>query len=69
MASACIGQDSARCHEIHSLTEFHDDLWRPIVTPVRVRPGLALSNNATSWPEKRCHDVGRRSGSPRAGFL
>jgi len=34
------GQNCARCHEMRSPTEFRDDLWRPIVTHMRVRAGL-----------------------------
>ncbi|HYQ72977.1 MAG TPA: c-type cytochrome [Gammaproteobacteria bacterium] len=30
----------ARCHEMRSPTEFRDDLWKPIVTHMRVRAGL-----------------------------
>jgi hypothetical protein len=30
----------ARCHELRSLTEFRDDLWRPVVTHMRVRAVL-----------------------------
>ena len=29
-----------RCHEMRSPTEFRDDLWKPIVTHMRVRAGL-----------------------------
>ena len=30
----------ARCHEMRSPTEFRDDLWKPIVTHMRVRAGM-----------------------------
>lgn len=30
----------ARCHDMRSPTEFRDDLWKPIVTHMRVRAGL-----------------------------
>ena len=30
----------ARCHEMRSPTEFRDDIWKPIVTHMRVRAGL-----------------------------
>jgi mono/diheme cytochrome c family protein len=30
----------ARCHELRSPTEFRDDIWKPIVTHMRVRAGL-----------------------------
>jgi len=30
----------SRCHEMCSPTEFRDDLWKPIVTHMRVRAGL-----------------------------
>ena len=33
-------QNCARCHEMRGPTEFRDDLWRPIVTHMRVRAGL-----------------------------
>lgn len=33
-------QNCARCHDMRSPTEFRDDLWRPIVTHMRVRAGL-----------------------------
>jgi cytochrome c5 len=29
-----------RCHEMRSPTEFRDDIWKPIVTHMRVRAGL-----------------------------
>jgi len=29
-----------RCHELRSPTEFRDDLWKPIVTHMRIRAGL-----------------------------
>lgn len=30
----------ARCHEMRSPTEFRDDIWKPIVTHMRIRAGL-----------------------------
>jgi mono/diheme cytochrome c family protein len=33
-------QNCARCHEMRSPTEFRDDLWKPIVTHMRIRAGL-----------------------------
>lgn len=30
----------ARCHNLRPPTEFRDDLWRPIVTHMRIRAGL-----------------------------
>lgn len=33
-------QNCSRCHNMRSPTEFRDDLWRPIVTHMRVRAGL-----------------------------
>ena len=33
-------QNCARCHEMRGPTEFRDDLWKPIVTHMRVRAGL-----------------------------
>lgn len=33
-------QNCARCHELRNPTEFRDDLWKPIVTHMRVRAGL-----------------------------
>jgi mono/diheme cytochrome c family protein len=34
------GNNCARCHEMRSPTEFRDDLWKPIVTHMRIRAGL-----------------------------
>lgn len=33
-------QNCARCHNMRQPTEFRDDLWKPIVTHMRVRAGL-----------------------------
>lgn len=33
-------QNCARCHEMRNPTEYRDDLWKPIVTHMRVRAGL-----------------------------
>jgi len=33
-------QNCARCHEMRDPMEFRDDLWKPIVTHMRVRAGL-----------------------------
>ncbi len=33
-------QNCARCHEMRNPNEFRDDLWKPIVTHMRVRAGL-----------------------------
>lgn len=33
-------QNCARCHELRNPTEFRDDIWKPIVTHMRVRAGL-----------------------------
>lgn len=33
-------QNCGRCHELRNPTEFRDDLWKPIVTHMRVRAGL-----------------------------
>ncbi|MGD8311195.1 MAG: cytochrome c [Gammaproteobacteria bacterium] len=33
-------QNCARCHNMRDPTEFRDDLWKPIVTHMRVRAGL-----------------------------
>ncbi len=33
-------ENCARCHEMRDPMEFRDDLWRPIVTHMRVRAGL-----------------------------
>ncbi len=33
-------ENCARCHNMRNPTEFRDDLWRPIVTHMRVRAGL-----------------------------
>lgn len=33
-------QNCTRCHELRNPTEFRDDLWKPIVTHMRVRAGL-----------------------------
>lgn len=33
-------QNCDRCHELRNPTEFRDDLWKPIVTHMRVRAGL-----------------------------
>ncbi len=30
----------ARCHELRSPTEFRDDIWKPIMTHMRIRAGL-----------------------------
>lgn len=33
-------QNCARCHNMRDPKEFRDDLWKPIVTHMRVRAGL-----------------------------
>jgi len=33
-------QNCSRCHNMRSPTEFRDDLWKPIVTHMRIRAGL-----------------------------
>jgi len=33
-------RNCTRCHELRNPTEFRDDLWKPIVTHMRVRAGL-----------------------------
>jgi len=33
-------QNCSRCHEMRDPTEFRDDLWKPIVTHMRIRAGL-----------------------------
>ena len=33
-------QNCARCHNMRDPKEFRDDLWRPIVTHMRIRAGL-----------------------------
>ena len=34
------GNNCGRCHEMRSPTEFRDDVWKPIVTHMRIRAGL-----------------------------
>ena len=38
--AASWSDNCSRCHEMRDPTEFRDDLWRPIVTHMRVRAGL-----------------------------
>ncbi|WP_197722130.1 hypothetical protein [Sulfuriflexus mobilis] len=33
-------QNCARCHNMRDPKEFRDDLWKPIVTHMRIRAGL-----------------------------
>lgn len=33
-------QNCARCHNMRDPNEFRDDIWKPIVTHMRVRAGL-----------------------------
>lgn len=33
-------QNCARCHNMRDPKEFRDDLWKPVVTHMRVRAGL-----------------------------
>ena len=34
------GNNCTRCHEMRSPTEFRDDIWKPIMTHMRIRGGL-----------------------------
>jgi len=38
--AASWSQNCARCHEMRDPMEFRDDIWKPIVTHMRVRAGL-----------------------------
>lgn len=38
--AATWGNNCARCHEMRSPTEFRDDIWKPIVSHMRIRAGL-----------------------------
>jgi len=37
-------QNCARCHNMRDPKEFRDDLWKPIVTHMRIRAGLTGSD-------------------------
>ncbi len=64
----------ARCHEMRSPTEFRDDLWKPIVTHMRVRGGLTGQQQrdilaflqASNHP--RSEKVSLIDGSPGTGL-
>lgn len=34
------GNNCARCHDMRSPTEFRDDIWKPIISHMRIRAGL-----------------------------
>lgn len=38
--AAMWSQNCARCHNMRDPKEFRDDLWKPIVTHMRIRAGL-----------------------------
>jgi len=67
----------ARCHELRSPTEFRDDIWKPIVTHMRVRAGLTGQQSrdvlaflqASNHPRaEKVSSVSVDDGSPGTGL-
>ena len=63
-----------RCHEMRSPTEFRDDIWKPIVTHMRIRAGLTGQQSrdvlaflqASNHP--RVEQVALDDGAPGTGL-